>query len=134
VVSQSALTEGRWTIGTLANGVTATLRITGIVVAVGPITNTTSVTASQFDPDLANNSSSATIDAMLSSGLISKLLLLSSSDAPLNTATLAAAEALFIALVPIWVNLWDAMLSVTGSMLAARSGPGNGGVPVFEGN
>jgi uncharacterized repeat protein (TIGR01451 family) len=128
--------SGQWIIGTLANGATATLQITGLVATIGPISNTASVTASQFDPDLANNSSSATIEGMFAAGQISKRLLLSSSDAPLNPATLAAEEALFNAVMPRWVNLWDALLSEAQSLLAARTdpGPGNGGVPVFEGN
>jgi hypothetical protein len=29
---------------------------------------------------------------------------------------------------------WDALLSVAQSLLVARSGPGNGGIPIFEGN
>jgi hypothetical protein len=86
------------------------------------------------DPDLANNVNSVTIDGMFAAGQISKRLLLSSSDAPLNPAMLAAEEALFNALVPMWVNLWDVLLSAAQSMLAARNGPGNGGVPVFEGS
>jgi uncharacterized repeat protein (TIGR01451 family) len=126
--------SGLWTIGTLVNGATATLQIIGIVVAIGPITNTSTVTSETPDPDLANNSSTATIDGMFAAGQISKRLLLSSNDSPLNAATLAAEEALFNELVPIAVNIWDRLLSVAESMLASRSGPGNGGVPVFQGN
>jgi hypothetical protein len=49
---------------------------------------------------------------------------------------LATEEALFNALVAMWVNLWNALLSEAQSMLAARndSGPGNGSLPVFQGN
>jgi len=126
--------SGHWTIGTLANGATATLQITGMVSAIGPITNAASVTASTSDPDPANNASTATIDGMFSAGQISKRMLLSSSDTPVNPATLAAEEAMFNALMPMWVNLWDALLSLEQSMLAASSGPGNGGIPVFEGS
>jgi len=36
--------------------------------------------------------------------------------------------------VPLWVNLWDALLSEAQSMPAAHNGPGNGGIPVFESN
>jgi uncharacterized repeat protein (TIGR01451 family) len=128
--------SGRWTIGTLPNGATATLQITGTVVAIGPITNTASVTAVQFDPDLANNVSAVTIDGMFSAGSVSKSFFLSPSDAPSNAAVLAAEEALFNALVPLWTNLWDALLSEAQSLLASRNdpGPGNGGVPIFEGN
>src|SRR5262249_41041403 len=67
--------NGQWFIGTLANGATVTLQITGIVAAIGPITNTASATALQADPDLANNVSSVTIDGMLAAGQISKRLL-----------------------------------------------------------
>src|SRR5262249_5418084 len=78
--------------------------------------------------------SSVMIDGMFSAGLVSKRLFLSSSDVPLNPATLAAEEALFNAVVSQWVNLWEALLSEAESMLAARNGPGNGGIPVFEGS
>src|SRR5262249_21946768 len=73
---------------------------------------------------------------MLGPEQISKRLFLSSSDSPLNPAMLAAEEALFNALAPIAVNIWDTLLSVAQSLLAARNdpGPGNGGVPVFESN
>jgi uncharacterized repeat protein (TIGR01451 family) len=127
--------SGRWTIGTLPNGATVTLQITDLVAAIGPITNTSSVAALQFDPNLANNVSSVTIDGMLSAGQVSKRLFLSSGD-PSNAAMVAGEEALFNALMPLWMNLWDAMLSEVQSLLAARDdpGPGNGGVPLLEGN
>jgi hypothetical protein len=106
------------------------------VAAIGPITNTSSVAALESDPDLANNVSSVTIDGMFAAWQISKRMFLSSSDPPLNPAVLAAEEALFNALMPLWVNLWDALLSEAQSMFAARNdpGPGNGGIPVFQGN
>jgi uncharacterized repeat protein (TIGR01451 family) len=128
--------SGIWIIGTLPNGASATLQITCIVTTIGPFTNTSSVAALEFDPDLTNNVSSATIDGMFSAEQISKRLFLSSSDSPLNPAMLAAEEGLFNVLVPIAVNIWDTLLSVAQSMLAARNdpGPGNGGVPVFESN
>jgi uncharacterized repeat protein (TIGR01451 family) len=128
--------SGTWIIGTLPNGASATLQITCIVTTIGPITNTSSVKASEPDPDPANNVSSVTIDGMFAPGQISKGMFLSSSDTPLNPATLAAEEALFNALVPLWTNIWDAMLSEAQSLLAARNdpGPGNGGIAVFEGN
>jgi uncharacterized repeat protein (TIGR01451 family) len=128
--------SGIWLIGTLPNGATATLQITCIVTTIGPITNTSTVEASEPDPDLANNVSSVTIDGMFAAGQVSKRLFLASSDAPLNPATLAAEEALFNALVPLWTNIWDAMLSEAQSLLAADNdpGPGNGGVAVFQGN
>jgi uncharacterized repeat protein (TIGR01451 family) len=121
--------SGQWIIGTLPNGATATLQITDIVAAIGPITNAASVTASQFDSNLANNSSSVTIDGMFSAGLVSKQLFLSS-----NTAVLGAEEALFNALLSMWTNIWEALLSLEQSLLASRGGPGNGGVAVFQGN
>jgi uncharacterized repeat protein (TIGR01451 family) len=124
--------SGQWTIGTLPNGATVTLQITDLVAAIGPITNAASVTARESDPDPANNVSSVTIDSMRSAALVSKSMFLSSSD-PSN-AQMAAEEAMFDALMPRWANLWDALLSVEQNMLAAQNGPGNGGVPIFEGN
>jgi uncharacterized repeat protein (TIGR01451 family) len=128
--------SGQWAIGTLANGATVTLQITGLVATVGPITNVASVLSLDVDPNLANNISAVTINGMFSPAQISKALFLSSSNSPLNAATLAAEEALFNELVPIAVNMWDRLLSVAQSVLAARNdpGPGNGGIPVFEGN
>jgi uncharacterized repeat protein (TIGR01451 family) len=126
--------NGQWTIGTLVNGATATLQIIDIVTSIGPITNTASVGASQFDPNPTNNSSTVTIDGMYSAALVSKSLFLSTSDTPSNTATLATEETMFNAAVQMWVNLWDTLLSLEQSLLAARNGPGNGGIPVFEGN
>ena len=52
----------------------------------------------------------------------------------IEPAMLATEEALFNALVPIWTNIWDELLSLAQSLLAAQSGPGNGGIPVYEGN
>jgi hypothetical protein len=92
------------------------------------------VAALTADPDLANNVSSVTIDGMYAAALVSKSLFLSTNDAPASAATLAAEEAMFNALVPIWTNIWNELLSLAQSLLAAQSGPGNGGVPVYEGN
>jgi uncharacterized repeat protein (TIGR01451 family) len=120
--------SGIWTIGTLPPGATATLQITCIVSAIGPITNTSSVGGSEPDPDPANNVSSVTIDGMFSAGFVSKNLFLSSS------ASLAAEEALFNILVSTWLNFWNTLLSEAQSLLASPGGPGNGGVAVFQGN
>jgi hypothetical protein len=128
--------SGRWTIGTLANGASATLQITDLVAGIGPLTNVASVASSEFDPDLTNNISSVTIDGLYGPGQISKGLFLS-NGAPSSLAQLLAfEETLFQDLLPIAVHMWDTLLSVTQSLLAARNdpGPGNGGIPVFEGN
>ncbi len=56
--SQGSYVGGVWTVGTLANGATATLQIVATVNAAGPIANTAQVSNSdQFDPDStpANN-------------------------------------------------------------------------------
>jgi uncharacterized repeat protein (TIGR01451 family) len=126
--------SGRWTIGTLANGASATLQITSLVAVIGPVTNTASVTALQADPDPANNVSSETMDGLFSAEQVSKRLFLSSSDPP-NTAMVAAEEAMFNAWMATAVNLWEALWSVAQSLLAARNdpGPGNGGVALLQG-
>ncbi len=67
--------SGRWTIGTLANGASATLQITGTVTATGPITNVASVAALEADPDLANNTSTVTIDGMFARSIFGESLL-----------------------------------------------------------
>ena len=52
---------GTWTVGTLANGASATLTITATVNVSDPITNTATVSADQTDPDTTNNESSVTV-------------------------------------------------------------------------
>jgi uncharacterized repeat protein (TIGR01451 family) len=53
---------GIWTVGTLVNGAQAVLLIQEQVVSPNPATNTVTVShADQFDPDPANNSSSASV-------------------------------------------------------------------------
>jgi uncharacterized repeat protein (TIGR01451 family) len=55
-------TTGTWTVGTLPVGPSQTLHITAVVATPTPATNTATVTHSdQFDPNLTNNSASATI-------------------------------------------------------------------------
>ena len=52
---------GQWVVGTLADGATATLTITALVVSPGPQTNTATIGHSdQFDPATGNDSASAT--------------------------------------------------------------------------
>ena len=58
-----AAATGVWTVGTLANGGTATLVIMATVTSTTPVTNVVMVSgADQFDPDLTNNTASATVD------------------------------------------------------------------------
>ncbi len=53
---------GLWTVGTLPSGVTATLTLEVVVATQSPQTNSiTVVHGDQFDPDLSNNTGSATI-------------------------------------------------------------------------
>jgi len=126
--------SGLWSIGTLANGASATLQITDLVAAIGPITNTASVEALERDPNLSNNTSSVTIDGLFAPGQVSKSMFLSSNNGLSNAQMLGASEAMFTALMQQWMNLWDALLSVAEQLLADRNGPGNGGIPVFEGS
>jgi len=51
---------GDWSVGTLANGATATLTIRATVVSPAPATNFASVVADPFDPNHGNNNASAT--------------------------------------------------------------------------
>ena len=57
---------GVWTVGSLAVGATATLTVQARVVSPNPSTNTAKVTGDQFEPDLTNNSASATITPQVS--------------------------------------------------------------------
>ena len=55
---------GIWTVGSLANGASATLVLNAEVTAVAPGTNVATITeADQFDPETANNSASAPLNA-----------------------------------------------------------------------
>jgi uncharacterized repeat protein (TIGR01451 family) len=52
---------GTWTIGTLANGATATLTLTARVTSASAATNLVAVRSVQFDPDHANNAAAAAV-------------------------------------------------------------------------
>jgi uncharacterized repeat protein (TIGR01451 family) len=52
-------TSGIWTIGTLASGSSATLTITVTVLVSGTYSNTATVTAITYDPNVSNNTASA---------------------------------------------------------------------------
>lgn len=54
-------TTGEWLMTSLANGITATLSISATVKAQGPYLNTATATAATGDPDLSNNTATATI-------------------------------------------------------------------------
>ncbi len=73
---------GVWTVGTLPDGATATLQVVAQVIAVGPIVNSATAGADQFDPNLSNNTSIAVVTGMQPGDLASKRLLLASSDSP----------------------------------------------------
>jgi uncharacterized repeat protein (TIGR01451 family) len=70
-----------WTVGNLANGASATLQVAVLVNVPGTITNTATISANTFDPNLPNNVSSATITSFLPPPLVSKRFLLASSAA-----------------------------------------------------
>ncbi len=55
---------GVWTIGSLANGATATLTVVATVTQTGAITNTATATSSTFDPTIGNNADDATVGAL----------------------------------------------------------------------
>ena len=54
---------GVWAVGTLPNGVTATLRVVSLVARGGTLVNTASVSEAASDPDLSNNRSDVTLVA-----------------------------------------------------------------------
>jgi uncharacterized repeat protein (TIGR01451 family) len=54
--------RGVWTVGTLAAGASATLRVTFRVLTMRPIVNTARVSELEFDPDQANNVASARVN------------------------------------------------------------------------
>jgi len=71
-----------WTVGTLADGATATLQIITQAIALGPIVNTATVNGAQFDPDHSNNMASAQIVGLVPPPLISKRFFLAFQDDP----------------------------------------------------
>jgi uncharacterized repeat protein (TIGR01451 family) len=71
--------RGIWTVGTLASGASATLRVTVRVMAMGTIVNMARVSALEFDPVLANNVASATVVGLNPAAMISKRSFLASA-------------------------------------------------------
>jgi uncharacterized repeat protein (TIGR01451 family) len=71
--------RGIWTVGTLASGASATLRVTVRVMAIGTIVNTARVRALEFDPVLANNVASATVIGLNPAPMMSKRSFLASN-------------------------------------------------------
>lgn len=63
---------GAWTIGTLANGATATLTVNATYVGPNQVVNTASVTSSTFDPNTGGNSASVTVPSQLADVSVTK--------------------------------------------------------------
>jgi uncharacterized repeat protein (TIGR01451 family) len=80
--------SGVWSVGDLTAGATATLTVTARVEVLGPITNTAHAGGGQFDPDLSNNTSSATLTGMRPPSMDSKRFFLSgaATNSPSSTA------------------------------------------------
>jgi uncharacterized repeat protein (TIGR01451 family) len=71
--------KGIWTVGTLANGASATLQVTARVMTMGSVVNTARASAVQFDPVLANNVASVAVLGLNPAMVISKRLFLASA-------------------------------------------------------
>jgi uncharacterized repeat protein (TIGR01451 family) len=69
-----------WSVGTLANGAAATLQLTVVFSAIGPVANSAEAGADQLDPDLSNNLATATVTGTNPASNISKKDFLASSD------------------------------------------------------
>jgi uncharacterized repeat protein (TIGR01451 family) len=78
---------GTWNVGTLAANTSASLQLVAQVNSVGPIVNTSTVLAAEDDPDLSNNSSSATIIGLQGPGQIGKGSFLSSGGSTIVMVT-----------------------------------------------
>ena len=63
---------GVWSVGTLVNGMDATLMVTARVTIMGPIVNSAVADADEIDPVLANNMSSVTIIGLNPASIVSK--------------------------------------------------------------
>ena len=72
-------TTGHWNIGTVANGQTLHLVVNFLVLNTGPILNTASVTAAEFDPNLNNNVASAPAVSLADPRTVTKGRLLAST-------------------------------------------------------
>ena len=73
--------SGLWVVGTLAGGAAAVLKLTARVAAFGPLVNRAEAGADQFDPNLSNNTASATVTGLNPAPLISKRDFLASTPA-----------------------------------------------------
>jgi uncharacterized repeat protein (TIGR01451 family) len=102
--------SGTWTVGTLLNGASASLSVTDLVFALGPITNTAQVTSTSFDPNLSNNMASATVLGMRSAAQVSKQLFLASSSSVAGDQA-STQLATFEALMPGLIDLFMSMLN-----------------------
>jgi uncharacterized repeat protein (TIGR01451 family) len=70
---------GVWNVGTLPSGATATLTAVGQVLTLGPVVNTATAHADQFDPNLSNNSDTAAVTGLRPAAMVTKRLFLSES-------------------------------------------------------
>ena len=61
--------SGTWTIGTLAAGADTVIHMSATVTQSGPLVNTATVSATTFDPDLANNAASTSPAAAVAADL-----------------------------------------------------------------
>jgi uncharacterized repeat protein (TIGR01451 family) len=114
---------GTWDVGTLVNGAGASLSVTDLVFALGPITNTAQVASATFDPNLSNNQSSATILGMRSAAQVSKQLFLSSDfllGSEQASAEWAAFEAMMPGLIDLFTSMWNFFEQEMGVLLAAE--------------
>jgi uncharacterized repeat protein (TIGR01451 family) len=83
-----------WTVGSLANGATATLSIVAQVNGLGPIVNNAFASTSTFDPNLANGRASAPLQAVLSKrSFLASTMSSSTNTTTTNAATTPAAAA-----------------------------------------
>jgi uncharacterized repeat protein (TIGR01451 family) len=78
-------TTGVWTVGTLASGASAVLRITAQTVAAGPIVNNAVTGGDQFDPNLDNNQ--ATVEVTVLPEISKRLFLASGAFGPVDPSS-----------------------------------------------
>ena len=74
VVSQGSfdVSNGKWAVGDISIGSTATMSITALVNEMGVLTNIAAIIfADQFDPNIGNNLSTASVGVQISDLIIS---------------------------------------------------------------
>ena len=123
-------TQGRWAVGDLATGASATLDMTVRVAAAGTITNTATAAATVNDPNPANNTASVSLTSAAATSTLQLDLL--ASHATLEATGAAVVLATLTNSGPDGATATAVTLSTTSLMLASAQ-PSHGSYNVTTG-